>query len=78
MAWRSPLTILCYDHSITLREEEEAFAVFQHQTERQAEVSSVLAPVMVKVQPQGQPSEPQPSAAMLQALADLEFWKDEP
>ncbi len=78
MAWRSPLTILCYDHSFTEREEEEAFAVFQQQTERQAEVSSAVTPVMVNVPPQGQPSEPQQSAAILQALADLEFWKDEP
>ena len=77
MAWRSPLTILCYDHSFTEREEEEAFAVFQQQTERQAEVSSAGAPLMVKVQPQGPPSEPRQSTVMLQALADLEFWKDE-
>jgi len=77
MAWRSPLTILCYDHSCTEREEEEAFAAFQQQTERQAEISGAGASLMVKVQPQGQPSEPQQSAAMLQALADLAFWKDE-
>lgn len=77
MAWRSPLTILCYDHSFSEREEEEAFAAFQQQTERQAEISGAGASLMVKVQPQGQPSEPQQSAAMLQALADLAFWKDE-
>ncbi len=78
MAWRSPLTLLCYDHSFTEREEEEAFVAFQQQTERQAEVSSAIAPVIVNVQPQEHPSEPRQSAAMLQALADLEFWKDEP
>ena len=77
MAWRDPLTILCYDHSFTEQEDEEAFAAFQQQTERQAEISGAVAPLMVKVQPQGQPSEPQQSATMLQALADLEFWKDE-
>jgi len=77
MAWRDPLTILCYDHSFTEQEDEEAFAACQQQTERQAEISGAVAPLMVKVQPQGQPSEPQQRAAMLQALADLEFWKDE-
>jgi Phage integrase family len=78
MAWRSPLTILCYDHSFTECDEEEAFAAFQHETERQAEVSSVGAKLTMKGLPQGQPAEPRQSATLLQALADLEFWKDEP
>jgi hypothetical protein len=57
MAWRDPLTILCYDHSFTEQEDEEIFATFQQETERQAKGSGVVAPVTVKVQPQGQPSE---------------------
>jgi hypothetical protein len=78
MAWRSPLTIHRYDHSFTEREEEEAFAHFQRETERQAEASDTRAKVAIKAQPQESLSVPQQSAAMLQAIADLEFWKDEP
>ncbi len=78
MAWRSPLTILRYDHSFTERDEEEAFARFQRNTEKQAgELGAVPKPAM-RVESKAQPSEPRQSAAMLQALADLEFWKDEP
>src|SRR5262249_42755623 len=78
MAWRSPLTLQCYDHSFTEREEEEVFAHFQQEIERQAEVSRVVAKVAIKAQPQELSPAPQQSAVMLQALADLEFWKDEP
>ncbi len=78
MAWRDPLTILCYDHSFTELEDEEAFAAFQQKTERQAEVSVARAQLTTKIQPQGHSSVPQQSAAMRQALADLAFWKDEP
>lgn len=79
MAWRDPLTILCYDHSFTEQEDEEVFAeTFQRKTERQAEVCAAGASVTIKTQPQEPSLVPQHSAVMLQALADLEFWKDEP
>ena len=78
MAWRDPLPLLCFDHSVTEQEDEEVFADFQQEIERRAEVSGGLAPAMMRVQLQGQSSEPQQSPAMLQAIADLEFWKDEP
>jgi len=78
MAWRSPLTILCYDHSFTEREEEEVFADFQQETEKQAEVCAAGAKVAIKAQLQESLPVPQDNAALLQALADLEFWKDEP
>lgn len=78
MAWRSPLTILCYDHSFTEREEEEIFAAFQQETERQANVSAAVAPLAMKVQTPGQASASWQSVATLQALADIEFWKDDP
>ena len=77
IAWKDPLTILCYDHSFTEQEDEEVFADFQHETERQAGELGAGAKLAMRVEPQGQPSEPRQSAAMLQALADLEFWKDE-
>ncbi len=77
MAWRDPLTILCYDHSFTEQEDEEVFADFQQETERQAGELGVVAKLAMRVEPQIQPSEPRQSEAMLQALADLEFWKDE-
>lgn len=77
MAWRNPLTILCYDHSFTEQEDEEAFAHFQQETERQAEVSAAVAPLTTKTQRQEPSPVPQQSKAQLQALADLEFWKDE-
>ena len=77
MAWRDPLTILCYDHSFTEQEDEEVFAGFQQEIERQAEALGAVAPLAMEMQAQAQPSEPQHSAVMLQALADLECWKDE-
>jgi hypothetical protein len=78
MAWRDPLTILCYDHSFTEQEDEEAFAHFQQETERQAEGCAVGVKVAMKAHPQEPTPVPQQSTALLQALADLEFWKDEP
>jgi hypothetical protein len=77
MAWRSPLTILCYDHSFTEYEEEKDFAeTFQRKTERQAEaLAGALKPTMKEQTPAQAPA-PQQSAAMRQAIADLEFWKD--
>jgi hypothetical protein len=78
MAWRDPLTILCYDHSFTEQEDEEAFVDFQQETERQAEVSVAGAPLTIKAQLQEPSPALQHNAVMLQALADLEFWKDEP
>jgi integrase len=85
MAWRSPLTILCYDHSFTEYEEEEEFAeTFQRKTERQAEALAVAPEetaskgLIVQISAPQTPYMPPPSAAMLQALADLEFWKDDP
>jgi hypothetical protein len=79
MGWSDPLTILCYDHSFTEQEDEEVFVeTFQRETERQAEVCAAGAKVAIKAQPQEPAPVPQHSAALLQALADLEFWKDEP
>jgi integrase len=78
MAWRDPLTILCYDHSFTEQEDEEVFADFQHETERQAGELGAGTKLAMRVEPKPQMSEPQQRAAMLQAVADLEFWKDEP
>jgi hypothetical protein len=79
MGWRDPLTILCYDHSFTEREDEEVFAeTFQRETERQVEVCTAVAKVTIPTQPQEPVPVPHQSAAQLQALADLEFWKDEP
>jgi hypothetical protein len=72
MAWRSPLTINCYDHSFTEREEEEAFADFQRRTERQALELTAVAKPSVSVLPH----ESRQSVATRQAIADLEFWKD--
>jgi integrase len=76
MAWRNPLTILCYDHSFTEREEEEAFAAFQQKTERQAEERGLVPTPMVKGPRNVQSSEPRQSAALRQALDDLAFWED--
>ena len=78
MAWRSPLTITCYDHSFTEQEEEEDFAAFQQMTERHAEAFDVAPKLLMRERPVAQASAPQPSAATRQALADLEFWKDKP
>ena len=84
MAWRSPLTILCYDHSFTEYEEEEEFAVFQRTTESKAEALAVVPKQPANTDSIVQISEPQtlqlsqPSAAVLQVLADLAFWEDEP
>lgn len=84
MAWRSPLTMLCYDHSFTEYEEEEEFAAFQRTTEKKAEAFAVASShttntgsITQIAEPQT-PLAPQSSAALLQVLADLEFWKDEP
>jgi hypothetical protein len=77
MAWKSPLTILCYDHSFTEQEEEEDFDAFQQTTERRAKAFDVAPLPAMKAQSTAQTSTPQPSSATLQALADLEFWKDE-
>jgi integrase len=76
MAWRSPLTILHYDHSFTEREEEEVFADFQQETERKAEERVVVLKPTVKVPRNAQSSEVQQSAALRQALDDLAFWED--
>jgi len=86
MAWHSPLTMLCYDHSFTEYEEEEEFAAFQQTTERKAEALSVApkppantGSIAQIAEPQTlSTSTPQPSAAILQVLADLAFWEDEP
>lgn len=77
MAWRSHLTMLCYDHSFTEREEEEAWASFQQKIEQQAGELGAVSKSALKASPMEQPSKPRQSAAMHQALADLAFWKDE-
>lgn len=76
MAWRSPLTITCYDHSFTEREDDEVFANFQRKTERHAGKLAAIPKRTEEVQPNEHSPGPRQSAAMRQALADLEFWKD--
>jgi hypothetical protein len=76
MAWRSPLTILCYDHSFSEREEDEVFAAFQQETERQAGAYDTGRQSTTRGQPGERQLEPVQNTAALQAIADLEFWKD--
>ena len=75
MGWRSPLTVLCYDHSRTEREEEEDFATFQRETETAAvQLSPVTAP---KKHSSGQDQEGVSHSIIHQQMqADLAFWED--
>jgi len=76
MGWRSPLTIYCYDHSITEREEEEAFATFQREVE---ESKATLVPAPLPAPPTRaleRGAGPFSSAALQQVHTDLAFWED--
>lgn len=77
MAWKSPLTIFCYDHSFTEREEDEEWAAFQQSTEREVEEVHVI-PASSATPPTASPPQCHQSAAAQQALADLAFWEDRP
>jgi integrase len=78
MAWRSPLTIQCYDHSFTEQEDLEAYDAFQCEVEQEQTESRVLAKKSTKTRSTEVSSESSQSKAMRQAAADLEFWKDDP
>ncbi len=76
MGWRNPLTILCYDHSSTEREEEEAFAEFQREKEKEA---TRLSSVVVQATQDHAPAHRQEAASrsIIQPIqADLAFWED--
>lgn len=78
MAWRSPLTIQCYDHSFTEQEEEEAYDAFQREVEQEQAEACIVAKQSTKTRSTEVSSESPQSKAMRQAAADLEFWKDDP
>lgn len=76
MGWRSALTILCYDHSRTEREEEEEFAEFQREKEAAA---TKLSPVVAQAPKSHSPAQQREEvsyAIMQQIQADLAFWED--
>jgi len=76
MGWRSPLTIHCYDHSSTEREEEEAFAEFQREIEQgTTELSPVTKPATTTLAPERRPGLFSPTIVQ-QMHADLAFWED--
>ncbi len=77
MAWRSPLTIQCYDHSFTEHEQEEAFDTFQREVEQEQEEPRVVTKRSMKTRSMEVSSESPQSKAMRQAAADLEFWRDD-
>ena len=77
MAWRSPRTIECYDHSFTEQEQEEALDTFQREVEQEQEEPSVATKRSMKTRSTEVSSESPQSKAMRQAAADLEFWKDD-
>ncbi len=72
MAWKSPLTLQCYDHSFTEREEEETFDAFQRQIEQETRVA---VPRMPRDQDVDSSSR-FPTQAVKDASADLAFWED--
>jgi integrase len=75
MAWRSPLTLFCYDHSFTEREEEEAFDAFQRQVEH---LSAGVVPVQnLSLKRAGAEGQQAPSLGVQRVLDDLAFWEDE-
>ena len=78
MAWRSPLTIQCYDHSFTEQEDMEAYDAFQREVEREQEESRIVAKESTTSRTTEISFESPQSKAMRQAAADLEFWKDDP
>lgn len=76
MGWRNPLTILCYDHSRTEREEEEDFAEFQRETEENAAKLSPISVQATKSHSTTQCQEGVSPPIMQQIQADLAFWED--
>jgi integrase len=76
MGWRSPFTILCYDHSSTEREEEEEFATFQREKEEEA---AKLTPVVEQATRNHLPAQrrEEVSRSIVQQIqTDLAFWED--
>lgn len=76
MGWRSPFTILCYDHSKTECEEEEDFAEFQREKEEDA---AKLSPVAARTTQSNSPVHRQEEVSCSieqQIQADLAFWED--
>jgi hypothetical protein len=78
MAWRSPLTIDCYDHSFTEREEDEEWAAFQRNTEREVGEAHVIPASSSATRTTASFPQHRQSTAAQQALADLAFWEDQP
>jgi hypothetical protein len=72
MAWRSPLTIQCYDHSFTEYEEQELFDAFQRHIEQETRVA---VPRLLRGQDVASSSR-FPTQAAKDASADLAFWED--
>jgi integrase len=77
MGWKSEKTIECYDHSFTEREEEETFAAFQREVEQELTASRLSSKQTKKRQTKELRQPSLQSAAVSQAIADLDFWKDE-
>jgi hypothetical protein len=77
MGWKSEKTIECYDHSFTEREEEETFAAFQREVEQELTASRLSSKQTTKRQTKELRQPSLQSAAVSQAIADLDFWKDE-
>ena len=76
MGWRSPLTLHCYDHSSTEREDEEAFAEFQRETEENAAQLSPVSAQVTKSHSSAQHPKGGSRAIIQQMQADLAFWED--
>jgi integrase len=77
MGWRSPFTILLYDHSRTEYEEEEDFAAFQRETESDAATFSLAVAQATKSHSSVSRQERVPPSIMQQLQADLAFWEDQ-
>lgn len=76
MGWRSPLTIHCYDHSSTEREEEEAFAEFQREMEKStADFSPVARPASTPHAPERRTGIFS-QATVQQIQTDIAFWEE--
>lgn len=77
MGWRSPLTIQCYDHSRTEREEEEEFAEFQQEAEKHAADLSLVPTPATKGYSLASQQRSVSQVGMQQLQADLAFWEDQ-
>lgn len=76
MGWRSERTIVCYDHSFTEREAEEAFDAFQ----REVECLVIDQNVRASSSPSQQEKAPEQvrDMAVQQVSLELAFWEDLP